>query len=67
MSERSTATLLINAPDRKGLVHAISSFLLQHNGNILHADQHQDAGRTIVPDAHRMGFGRFRAGRPLRH
>lgn len=26
MSERSTATLLINAPDRKGLVHAISSF-----------------------------------------
>ena len=47
MSERSTATLLINAPDRKGLVHAISSFLLQHNGNILHADQHQDAAEQL--------------------
>lgn len=40
---RHTATLLINAPDQKGLVAAIAQFLLQHQANILHADQHQDA------------------------
>ena len=40
---RHSATLLINAPDQKGLVAAIAQFLLQHNANILHADQHQDA------------------------
>ena len=37
-----TAILLINCPDRKGLVAAIANFLLQHDANILHADQHQD-------------------------
>lgn len=38
----NTAILLIHCPDRKGLVAAVSNFLYQHNGNILHADQHQD-------------------------
>lgn len=38
----NTATLLIDCPDRKGLVAAIANFLYQHNANILHADQHQD-------------------------
>ncbi|MBR1818843.1 MAG: ACT domain-containing protein, partial [Neisseriaceae bacterium] len=41
-AHKNTATLLISAPDRKGLVAAIANFLLQHNANILHADQHQD-------------------------
>ena len=40
---RHTAVLLISCPDQKGLVAAIAEFLLQHNANILHADQHQDA------------------------
>jgi len=40
---KQTATLLISCPDQKGLVAAIANFLLQHNANILHADQHQDA------------------------
>jgi formyltetrahydrofolate deformylase len=40
---RHTAVLLISCPDQKGLVAAIADFLLQHNANILHADQHQDA------------------------
>lgn len=40
---RNTATLLISSPDQRGLVAAISSFLLQHNANILHADQHLDS------------------------
>lgn len=40
---RNTAVLLISCPDRKGLVAAIAYFLLRHNANILHADQHQDS------------------------
>ena len=38
--------LLIDCPDRKGLVAAIGEFLYRHNANILHADQHQDAERN---------------------
>ncbi len=38
-----TATLLIDCPDRKGLVVAILNFLVaQYDVNILNADQHQD-------------------------
>ncbi len=37
------ATLLLYCEDRKGLVFAIARFILEHGGNILHADQHQDA------------------------
>lgn len=44
---KSTATLLINCPDRKGLVAAIADFLYRHNANILHADQHQDAEQNL--------------------
>src|SRR5205809_574934 len=40
---KNTATLLIDCPDRKGNVAAVSEFLYRHNANILHADQHQDA------------------------
>jgi len=40
---KHTATLLISCPDQKGLVASIADFLLRHNANILHADQHQDA------------------------
>jgi formyltetrahydrofolate deformylase len=38
-----SAVLLLHAIDRKGLVSAIANFLFAHGGNILHADQHQDA------------------------
>jgi formyltetrahydrofolate deformylase len=38
----TSATLLINCPDRRGLVASIANFVCQHGGNILHADQHQD-------------------------
>jgi formyltetrahydrofolate deformylase len=38
----NTAILLINSPDRKGLVAAIGDFLYRHNANITHADQHRD-------------------------
>ncbi len=44
---KSTATLLITCPDAKGIVAAIADFLYQHNANILHADQHQDAENNL--------------------
>lgn len=39
---RNTAILLIDCPDKKGLVAAVADFLYQNSANILHADQHQD-------------------------
>ena len=44
---RNTAVLLIACPDKKGLVAAIANFLLRHNANILHADQHQDSAAGL--------------------
>jgi len=41
---QKTAVLLIDCPDRKGLVAAIHNFLIQaYDVNVLNADQHQDA------------------------
>ena len=39
---KDSAVLLIDRPDRKGLVARVSSLLYRHGANILHADQHQD-------------------------
>jgi formyltetrahydrofolate deformylase len=44
---KNTATLLITCPDTRGIVAAIADFLHQHNANILHADQHQDAENNL--------------------
>ena len=38
----ASAVLLIDCPDRKGLVARVSGLLFQRGANILHADQHQD-------------------------
>ncbi len=38
-----TAILLVHCPDQRGIVAAVADFLCRHEGNILHADQHQDA------------------------
>ena len=37
-----TATLLVNCRDRTGLVAALSTFVFDHGGNILDADQHAE-------------------------
>jgi formyltetrahydrofolate deformylase len=37
-----SAVLLIDCPDRPGLVARVSSLLYERGANILHADQHQD-------------------------
>jgi formyltetrahydrofolate deformylase len=39
---KDTAVLLIDCPDRKGLVAWVAGLLYEHGANILHADQHQD-------------------------
>ena len=44
---KNTAILLIDCPDRKGIVAAVGEFLYRHDANILHADQHQDAERKL--------------------
>lgn len=36
------AILLISCPDQKGLTAAVTQFIFQHAGNIVHADQHID-------------------------
>ncbi|MFZ0636757.1 MAG: formyltetrahydrofolate deformylase [Candidatus Acidiferrales bacterium] len=39
---RNSAVLLVSCPDQKGLNAAIADFIFRNNGNILHADEHQD-------------------------
>ena len=46
-TNKNTATLLVTCPDKKGIVAAIADFLLQHDANILHADQHQDSENNL--------------------
>jgi formyltetrahydrofolate deformylase len=36
------AILLISCPDQKGITAAVTGFIAQNNGNIIHADQHID-------------------------
>ncbi|MBF0484289.1 MAG: formyltetrahydrofolate deformylase [Candidatus Omnitrophica bacterium] len=38
----SNAILLVSCPDHRGITAAITNYIFQHNGNILHADQHTD-------------------------
>jgi formyltetrahydrofolate deformylase len=42
-----TAVLLIDCPDRKGLVATVSGLLYQFGANITHADQHQDVDERL--------------------
>jgi formyltetrahydrofolate deformylase len=37
-----SAVLLIDCPDRRGLIARVSSLLYEHGANILHADEHSD-------------------------
>ncbi len=39
---KDSAVLLIDCPDRKGLVARVSALLYERGANILHADQHID-------------------------
>lgn len=39
---KNSAILLISCPDQKGLNAAIADFIFRNDGNMLHADEHQD-------------------------
>ena len=43
----ATAVLLLSAPDRPGLVHAAASFVLEHGGNVVAAEQHVDVDSGV--------------------
>lgn len=43
MTDAHSAILLISCPDQKGLVAAVTRFIFEQGGNILHLDQHVDA------------------------
>ena len=38
----SHGVLLLSCPDQRGIVAAVADFLVAHNGNIVHAEQHTD-------------------------
>ena len=42
MNRPETVILLIHCEDRKGIVAAVSSFITEHNGNIIYLDQHAE-------------------------
>lgn len=42
--EEGTARLLVQCPDRPGIVAAVSGFLYRHNANIISADQYSSNG-----------------------
>jgi len=47
---KNTAVLLSSSPislARKGVMAAITQFLVSHNGSVLHADDHIDSGREL--------------------
>jgi formyltetrahydrofolate deformylase len=53
-SGNPTAVLLLSCLDRRGIVAAVANFIAEHDGNIVHADQHVD----VAPDGREMFFQR---------
>jgi formyltetrahydrofolate deformylase len=45
--EGSTAILLVSCRDQKGIVAGVASFIYEHGGNIVHAEQHIDVPENI--------------------
>jgi formyltetrahydrofolate deformylase len=44
---KPTAIVLVSCPDQKGINAAIADFIFRNNGNIVHADEHQDAEEQL--------------------
>jgi formyltetrahydrofolate deformylase len=44
---KPTAIVLVNCPVQKGINAAIADFIFRNNGNIVHADEHQDAEEKL--------------------
>ena len=65
MPAPQTAILLIDCPDRKGLVARVSGLLYEHGANILHADQHQGPLEILNARFRRHRFGVPQQKQPL--
>lgn len=59
---QDSAVLLIDCPDRKGLVARVAGLLYEHGANILHADQHQDHDLGLFFMRVEWGLGEIGAG-----
>jgi len=46
-SKTPSAVLLISCPDQKGIDAAITGFISEHHGNIIHLDQHVDFEQNV--------------------
>lgn len=46
-ASKPTAILLVSCPDQRGIVAALSTFITQHNGNILALDQYVDTEDAV--------------------
>jgi formyltetrahydrofolate deformylase len=44
---KPTAILLVSCPDQRGIVAALSTFITQHNGNIIALDQYVDTEDSV--------------------
>ncbi len=47
MNVSDTAILHIHCPDQKGIVAAVTGFIHEHQGNVLHLDQHVDFEQDV--------------------
>lgn len=47
MNRPNSVILLIDCPDKKGLVASVTEFIFKNNGNILTLDQHVDSGKQV--------------------
>ncbi len=46
-NQTPTAILLIHCPDARGIIAAITQFILEHNGNIVYLDQYVDHWKKV--------------------
>jgi formyltetrahydrofolate deformylase len=63
MTDSATARLLLSAPDRPGLAAAVATFVADHGGNIVEADQHSDAEAGVFFQRVEFELLRFDLGR----
>ncbi|MHC4830759.1 MAG: ACT domain-containing protein [Planctomycetota bacterium] len=42
MGKKANAVLLLTCPDQPGIIAAVSRFIAERHGNIIHAEQHTD-------------------------
>jgi formyltetrahydrofolate deformylase len=59
----STAVLLLSCPDQRGVVAAVSSFIAELDGNIVHAEQHVDAVEGVFFQRVEFALDGLRIGR----